>query len=199
MDAQLDLFAPPPPPPDPFPTALEPCLIAIEAINAQCEQLEDELKRARARQSYLTQHVLNEVLPDDLTWDRRRNTAQVSYTDAQGAAQVVTVKRSVHTSVLKEQRHDAHAWLKANGYGHLLKTHVTAQFPAGRLREASRAFALLCAEHAHDDEVAIEVTHELPGATMAAWVRKQLQYGNVVPDYFSVHTTLQVLHPEAEA
>lgn len=192
VDAQqLDLFGEVPTARLAFPDNFEDCVYALEEHDARIAWLENELKDARARHRYLSDHVLNELMPDDVVWDKRKHTAKV---ELPRLGRTVTLKKELHCAVPKEQREEAHAWLLENGYDDLLKYQLVVQFPRKMLDIARSTYTSL--RKLLDPVITIDGSTELAGATMAAWVRERLRTGQTVPECFSVYAAVRVVKPE---
>lgn len=184
---QLDLFGLVPQPLA-FPDNFEDCVYALEEHDARIVWLENELKDTRARQRYLSDHLLTDLVPDDVTWDARKHTALVTLPRT---GRTVLLKKELHCSVAKDAREEAHQWLLDNGFDDLLKYQLVIQFPRKMLDVARSTYTSL--RKLLDPVITIEGSTELAGATMAAFVRGRIKAGHHVPDCFGVYAPVRVL------
>jgi hypothetical protein len=174
-----------------FPMTLEGCVVQLDVVGALVDALESQLKDARARQRYLSEHLLAEVVPDDVVWEKNVATVELSM-----LRRTVKLRREFHASVTKELREEAHQYLDANGYGNLLKHEVCVSFPRDNRDAAVEAMMLVERDLGHVKGMSTIMRTELAGATMLAWVKARLRAGHPVPECFSVYAPVRVVHDD---
>jgi len=176
----------------PFPMTLEGCVVQLDVVGTLVDTLELQLKDARARQRYLSDHLLTEVAPDSLVWEKNVATVELPM-----LRRTVKLRREFHASVPKESREEAHSYLITTGHGDLLKHELCVAFPRASNAAAADAVVLMGQRFGTIKGVTIDLSTELAGATMLAWVKARLRAGEHVPDCFSVYAPVRVVHDDA--
>ena len=95
----------------------------------------------------------------------------------------VKVKPIIRASIAKARRPLAHAWLRDNGYGGLIKSKITIGFGMGDEEKATALKEQL--EANYGDVKADDTVHP---ATLKSWATERLEAGDTFPqDLFGVH------------
>lgn len=181
-------------------------LAAIRALENQIATHDEQLKDERALLKQLTENELAELVSPDMLADD---------TLTQVGSEFLRLERKMYCGIDATQREAAHLWLEDQGHGAMLKRTVTLSLPKDSRAMVARLQALikqllpafeveiivpprgdqalrtfleyLCAE-AQIDKPVIDVSTELPGATLGAFVRKQLKAGAALPPFFNVYS-----------
>lgn len=190
---------------------LQAVLAEIAHRKAEILRRDEELSCLKAYTKDLEENVLTEVVGAD-------NVQHSGVALPDGTE--ISFERTMHCTIRKDDRPAAYDWLNRHNVGAILKNQITISFPkdsieSARLvremiarvlpeyqiglrvgkapetiiiavREILRAAGLL-------DLVTIEQTQELPGATLAAFVRKSIASGITLPPFFSVYAPLLAL------
>tara|TARA_R100000808_G_scaffold4154_2_gene13835 strand:+ start:13074 stop:13655 length:582 start_codon:yes stop_codon:yes gene_type:complete len=84
----------------------------------------------------------------------------------------VEIKNIYGVSILVEQRPSAHAWLRENGYGDLVKNVISCSFGMGEDRQAYDFKAL-----AIKNKVPVTQQESVHPSTLKAWVKERIEKG----------------------
>lgn len=142
------------------------------AMEEWIENVEEKLKEAKAR--------LRKVVEIDLP----NAMAQAGVDSLKlESGQTIVIKDDVYASLPKDERyHEALSFLRANGYGDIIKNEVTASFSRGEEEKATSAYEALM------ETGAVVVRNEsVHAGTLKAWAREMLRNGREFPlDVFGV-------------
>ena len=138
---------------------MEKCAADIVAIKGQLEDAQEAFRR-------IEQEDLPELMRElGLDLVRLENGTTVS------------VDSDVQCAITEANRPAAHAWLVKHGFDGLIKTEVVRAFGRGELAEAQELAGTIGGA----------LTEKVHPATLKAFVKEQMQAGQVVPfDLFSV-------------
>lgn len=151
----------------------------LDDLNDRIAKGEALLSQLKAHRKFLGEHVLVELV----------NHEQLNNGCTLPNGEVVTFERKVNATVPAPMRKEAHDWLIANGHGNLLKTHVHVSFPKDHHTVATALAAL--AQSLPNAEV--DVTTELPGATLTSFVTKALAFGRPLPPSITYYAPLRAV------
>jgi hypothetical protein len=93
----------------------------------------------------------------------------------------VRVADEVECSITEANRFAAHAWLRQNGFGGLIKTSVAFQVPR-ECGAQEMAETILEDLHEHEIETTADLVERVHPATLKAFVKEQLAEGRSVPE-----------------
>ena len=147
-------------------------LLARDALDLQrdivlAENQLDDLKKALVK-------IVQEDLPEVM---RTAGVADVRLTDGSR----IQVVREVRAHIAIANAAAAHEWLRANGYGDLIKDEVIVKFSAGEDVAASALIEALSPDY---NVARKEAVH---ASTLKAFIREQLSTGQAIPvDLFGV-------------
>jgi len=88
----------------------------------------------------------------------------------------VTIKKIFGASIPKDQKEEAHQWLRNNGFGDMVKNIVSVNFGMGEDEQAHAMTKQL--QDAGLDPEQVERVHS---STLRAWVKEQTEKGNEFP------------------
>jgi hypothetical protein len=187
---------------------LEQAIRDFEAAENLAATLDEQAKEARANAKYLGETVLVALVGPDQLNDGVRLTDGSEY----------VFEQKLKCSVAEGMKTQAYEYLEEKKAGGLLRRYLTLSFgkdsaeqvkvlrqmlarvlpsyeigvKVGKAPESLRqAVATIIAEAGLNIEVTESV--ELPGATMAAFVRKELKSGREVPPAFGVYNPMRPL------
>jgi hypothetical protein len=196
----------------PFPRPLatpeqEATIRQFQAIDSHVEYLEGLLSNAKALRKYVGENEMIEAIPPEV-----RDTG-LELSDGSEW----TFEQKYQCSIENANKPAAFEFLKRIGQEGMLKRTITISF--GKEADAQiQLFRELCADVLPQYEVSVRVgkvidslpaaireilsyaglsptitmeeSEDLPGATMRAWVLKQLKLGKPLPDAFTVYAPL---------
>lgn len=93
----------------------------------------------------------------------------------------IKIEPKVNASIKKENEPKVFDWLIANGFGGLIKSSVTAEFPR---EEVERAQELV--ESLRDEEIEATLKQGVHNATLKSFVKEELEAGRKVSEDISV-------------
>lgn len=138
----------------------------IDAAEESLRVLKDQYRR-----------IEQESLPDLMN---ELGISEIKLTDGTS----VSVEESVTAQISEDRRDAAHGWLKANGFGGLIKSVVTVAFERGEEEAAARAAQLLADETGHTAALE-EGVHP---STLRSFVKEQMEAGKPPPfDVFGIN------------
>jgi len=147
---------------------------SVKKTTAQILNLENQLKKEKENLRQLT----DEDLPDMLF-----SLGVQSFKLHDGSE--VTVKQTYGAHINLENKDAAHHWLRENGYGDLIKNHITCEFGRGE-DEAASKFIEVANTLA---KIAPKQKTDIHSSTLKAFVKESLQAGVDIPtDLFGVFT-----------
>jgi hypothetical protein len=195
--------------------ALETLILEFLELQSTVAELEEIYKDAKAHLKWLGENVLAEYMtPGTIANGVRLSDGREFLFD-----------QKMNCGIEKEHRAAAHEWLDANGAGNLLKRTITIEFGKDSQKHAAE-FRDVLKKILPQFEVSVRVGRdprelgpaiqrmidagelkatltegtELPGATLSAWVRKQMTLGQTVPDLFGIFAPWRpVLAPRRSA
>lgn len=147
----------------------------VDILDAQEEyvaNLQASLDKATARRDELAQVLIPEAMAE---------AGQFESVDVGGRR--VTLNKTYHGNIAKEQRAAAHAWLRANGFGSIIKNDVTVRFGKGEDADANQLAGILSQEYAAKLRRNESVHH----STLNAFVKERLTKGDELPDSLGAH------------
>lgn len=139
---------------------------AIDAAEEALRVLKEEYRR-----------IEQESLPDLMN---ELGISEIKLTDGTSVA----VEEAVTAQISEDRRPAAHAWLKANGFGGLIKSVVSVAFERGEEEVAQRAAQLLADETGHT----ASMEERVHPATLRSFVKEQMEAGKPPPfDVFGIN------------
>ena len=139
------------------------------------KELESRVKEEKERLRTLTERELPEAMAA---------AGMEKFTTLEGA--VVEVKRQVYASITEENREKAHAWLRSNNHGDLIKNVLTISFGAGEDDDAKGARSLI--EASGLSYGGMEQREGVHPTTLRVFIREQVEGGKPLPlDLFGAH------------
>jgi|TARA_R110000803_G_scaffold127767_4_gene195157 hypothetical protein len=154
----------------------------LSLVSSLCKQqiaLEDRIKDLKAdlKQSETDLRTLStDTLPAAM---QEYGVNKISMDDGSE----ITISEFVNVSIKVDDRERAYAWLSENGFGSLIKNHVTAQF--GRNEDnLAKDFSAELQERGY---ISTSRTWVEP-QTLKSWAKEQLGKGNNLPhDYMDIY------------
>lgn len=92
----------------------------------------------------------------------------------------IEVKDHVHANIKVENKPAAHAWLRDNGHGDLIKVEFSAQFQRGQEEEATKLLEYVKANF--PPNVVSGTTEGVMWNTLTAWAKEQLGQAKSLPE-----------------
>jgi hypothetical protein len=137
----------------------------LEAIDSDIEAQEERLNELKAQRKHIAETVLPVMMEElDLSELKLRDGA------------LLQVKDVVTAGIPKDMKETAFNWLRANGFGGLIKRKVVVEFGRGKDNEAG-AFVDNCVKAGLNPSDNTEVNYQ----TLGAFVREQLADGKDLP------------------
>lgn len=150
----------------------------IVAIEATLKSKKEELQRVQTKE-----------LPDLM---RELNMRSFELTD--GCS--VVVGSEYYASITKEKAADAHAWLRSNGHGDIIKNNIILSLGKGEDTKAEKIEAWC-----QKQKLAYERKEQVHPTTLKAFVTEQIKKAQDIPyDLLGVHeeTVAKIKPPKAE-
>jgi hypothetical protein len=144
------------------------CAIVATSI----EDLENQLKKAKAEYVRLTEFEIPELLSEHgLTSAETLNGTKVQVTDA------------VHARISEAKNSEAMAWLRNNGAAGIIK-HVVSV----RIDPEQAEYAQAMAEKLRNDGLLVEESEGVHHSTLRSWAKEMIDSGVDVPtDLFGIY------------
>lgn len=157
-------------------------LKAISSLAMQAKALEKQIENQEA-ETKRTKERLNKIVQDTLP--SMMLAAQVPRLDVviDGVTNILKTEDWITANITEENREPAHKWLRANKFGSIIKTAVTAAFGMGDEKKAAKLYMQLAKEY--DDVKKDERVHS---STLRAFVAERLAKGEELPPSISVHS-----------
>jgi hypothetical protein len=156
-------------------------LAAVVALARQQVEVEDEVARLTAALEDATKRlrvVAETELPAAL-----EQAGLASFALATGER--IGIEEKVVASITKENAGAAHAWLRDEGHGDLIKVTVTAAFGRGMEPLATRLLELV-RQQPWAKKVKLDEKEGVHYQTLGAFVREQLKLGTELPEAITV-------------
>jgi hypothetical protein len=136
------------------------------AAERQIEQLEAELAAANENHKQISWNLL----PDAM---RACNCEQFKLQDGTN----IDVKEQTYASITEANRPIAHAWLRNNNHGAIIKNNIVIGFSPGQDESAAQV-----ADYLEAEGIVFDTKQGVNVRTLAAWVKGQLLEDNEIPD-----------------
>lgn len=192
---------------------LEAAILEHIALENEIATLEEQLKEKKARAKFVGENELVEIVTDE----EREQGVTLSNGDE------YTFERDMKCGILKAEKPTAFNYLTQKGAGGLLKRHLIISFGKDSAKQVATVRAML-AQVLPQFEIGIKVGRapgelvdavkeiltkaellptvtieeelELPGATLGAFVRKEMKAGRQLPECFGVYAPLRAIKVE---
>jgi len=127
--------------------------------------LEQSLKESKEHYRKLTEEVIPEALSE---------LGMKGFTMDDGSQ--ITVKPFYGASIPEARRPEAYQWLRDNGFDDIIKNTVSVRFGRGEDELCARLLNLLSVQG-----FPAEQAEKIEPSTLKAWVKEQVERGNVLP------------------
>lgn len=192
--------------------ALASRLLEVLKMEDEVATLEEQLKDRKAVLRNITENELAELAEPEM-FEKNAVVVVGEGDDARG----FMLDRAYYCGIKSEDKPAAHAWLEENGHGAMLKRTVSVSLPKDSREIALKIQNLLRQLAPHMEirvvvdrgserlpdlvsyvlaevglgEMKVEEETELAGATLTAFVTKQLEAGRTLPAFFNVYSPVR--------
>lgn len=155
----------------------------LASISAAADQLKDALEEVEKRKGELAaaEHTAK-TLSERIIPELMERAKMESFRTSTGLN--VSIGEKIQATIPKAKKPDALGWMKAKGYGNLIRTEIVAEFDTGKEAEALALFENIRKLNTVNHT---SVESNIHPSTFRSWAIKRLEEGIELPsDLFSI-------------